>query len=54
MIRYYLCQISDIKYYFQKSLHKVFSLLPTIKFLEGLVGFGNLRMRRSKVIPQPN
>ena len=45
-----LLKMSNIRHWFTKILHKVFSLLPTIKFLEGLVGFGNLRLRRSKVI----
>ena len=45
-----LLKMSNIRHWFTKFLHKVFSLLPTINFLEGLVGFGNLRLRRSKVI----
>ena len=37
----------------RKILHKVFSFMKIFKFLQGLVGFGNLSSQRSKVIPQP-
>ena len=32
----------------------MFSFVKIGKFQQGLVGFGNLRLRRSKVIPQPS
>ena len=44
--------MSKIEYCLNKILHKVFSFMKINKFLQGLVGFGNLRLRRSKVVPQ--
>ena len=49
----------DTNEIFKTSLSNFVIFKPTtsmklFKFLEGLVGFGNLRLRRSKVIPQPN
>ena len=36
----------------KKIIIKVFSSVKIFKLLEGLVGFGYLRLRRSKVVPQ--
>ena len=45
---------SNLKYCLKFFLYKVFSSIQIFEFLEKLVGFGNLRLRRSKVTPQPD
>ena len=42
----------NLKGCLKKNLFKVFSFVKIFKLLQGLVGFGYLRLRRSKVVPQ--